>query len=719
MGVIRDMVMGNVVLLRHCRFQVGLVAGLSLIALDGAWAVAGSEHQTTNSHKEPPAFGLGVDETLNLTGGNFSPNSFPIAQTPVKKPQSVPSSPEVEQINLEVTGQKAPFVPSAAPTYVIPRQEIEQQRPRSASELLRTTPGFAINDYGFGADIHTGTFLRGFAINQSAFQINGRSFGSNVNTYHGGTDLNSIPVEAIERVEVKSGTAATLYGSEAFGGVVNIMTKQEPQTPRANAGVELGSYGLQRYRLSYGGTFDGVTLRLGYERFSNDNNYPVPIGAANRNPLTGKLVNGDTSIDNFFGQISQAIDKNNTLSFDAFKVASRRGLIYFGANPNNGTNLQYDRLNHDLTNIGATWVSKLAGDDSVITANLGFNQDFFNTYGPRNNVNQRLGTLDSRAILGRVEHRWRINPSYQLTWGTDIKSNNIDGTVFASDLNATFNTIAKKNRFEGALFALNTWYPIDKVQLEAGLRYTSTNDFGDYLNPTLGARWQITPEIAFRSSFAALQRNPGLDQLYVPDSIHGWLPNPNLRPERGTTWTAGFDINPTDNLQAQFTYFNSNFNNRLGIIGNQWQNVGVVNTNGLEAALKWRAMRDVTTFLTYTYTDAFIASSLTASEVGLQLSTIPYAVARAGVTYEANGWQATLGLSYSSGARRAVNAAPGVSSLTYSPAWASLDFNFRVPVTRNLAITVALENLTDVSYEKVNRLYQPGLTYRLGVQASF
>lgn len=108
--------------------------------------------------------------------------------------------------------------------------------------------------------------MRGFSINQSIYQINGRSFGSNVNTYHGGTDLNSIPVGAIETVKVTSGTSATLYGSEAFGGIINFITTTDPQPIKVNGGIELGSYGYQRYRIGYGGTANDVNFRLGYEQ---------------------------------------------------------------------------------------------------------------------------------------------------------------------------------------------------------------------------------------------------------------------------------------------------------------------------------------------------------------------------------------------------------------------------------------------------------------------
>jgi vitamin B12 transporter len=619
-----------------------------------------------------------------------------------------------EETEIRVTGKRSPFSPSSAPTYIIPKSEIEQQNPSTAAEILRNLPGFAINDYGFGADIHTGTFLRGFSINQSIFQINGRSFGSNVSTYHGGTDLNGIPADAIESVELTGGTSATLYGSEAFGGVINLTTKKDPQPLKATAGVEIGSYGYQRYRVGYGGTLDNVNFRLGYERFSTDNNYPVPVGAANRNPADGRLFNGDTRIDNFYGSVEFPLDPRNSFNLDAYKTASRRGLLYFGFP------LQRDRLDHDLLNIGATLTTKLGdGNDSILKTTIAFNQDFFNTYGP-SGAFFRTGSLDSKALSGRVESQWQISPTYKLTSGLDINSSSIRGDVFSNNPAFRVNTgVVSRDRSLVALFALNTLQLDDNFQLELGLRQNFTNDFGSYLNPTVGTRWNITTEIVFRNSFAVLQRNPGLDQLFVPDSIHNWLPNPNLIPEKGVAYTAGFDFNLSNSFTAQLTYFGSSLSDRLGIIAGRWENVGQVSTNGVEAALKLQITPEFSSFFNYTYTDAKVISSRTASEVGLQLATVPYSVAKLGINYNSNGYQANLFFNYYSGSRRAIFTATGVNPAEFSPAYLSLDFNAKVPLYKDLSLNLSLENLTDQSYEKTNRIFQPGLTYRIGLQASF
>ncbi|KAM3099161.1 TonB-dependent receptor plug domain-containing protein [Phormidesmis sp. 146-35] len=643
--------------------------------------------------------------SLLLITPEFQFSQLSLKATPLQVSQSDSDTPEEELVVEEKrrTG--------STPVYVIPAAEIEKQGADSLAEVLRGLPGFAINDAGFGADIHTGTSYRGASINQSIFMINGRPIGSNINTYHGATDLNAIPVGAIDRIELSSGTSATLYGSEAIGGVVNIVTKEGSRQSKFAGASQFGSFDESIYKGQFGGSVGELRYNFGYDRAKAENNYRVPVGAANRGP-DGRLFNGDSTKDNYFGNFILDLNARNSLTLDASKITSRRGLLYFGFP------LQRDRLDHDALNVGLSLSSKLgAGEDSNLRTTLAFNQDYFSTYGPAQGRFFRSGKLDSQAISARVEHDWRTSTNHTLRWGVDLKNSSLDGETLSNiprfiSLNETEN----RDQFHGALFALNTWQVTKGFQVDAGLRQNFNSQFGNYLNPSVGARWDASPAIAFRGSWVSVHRNPGLDQLYVFDTVHNWLPNPDLDPETGSSWTAGVDVRLTQNVTGQLTYFGSRLNDRLGIQAGRWANIGLVNTNGLEAALRWQVSRQWSTFLNYTYTDAKIE---TGAEKGLQLGLIPFSVGQMGIGYESNGWQLNLYASYYSGARRAFFNNFGDTSTDFSPAWVNLDLSARIPITQGLGLTIFIENLADRSYEKVNRIYQPGLTYRVGLQSTF
>jgi len=624
--------------------------------------------------------------------------------------QSDTSENDVIRIIVEEKKEEEKVEPASTPVYTIEAEEIRQQEADSVAEILRTSPGFAVNDAGFGADIHTGTYYRGASINQSVFLLNGRPIGSNINTYHGSTDLNSIPTGAIEKVELSSGTSATLYGSEAFGGVVNIVTKQGEDTPtRFNGLVQFGSYDHSNVQGQLSGSVGDVNYIFNYQNFEAENNYRVPIGAANRGP-DGRLFNGDTAVTNYYGKVGFDLNDRNSLSLDVSKVSSRRGLLYFGFP------LQRDRLDHDLLNAGLSWQAKLGeGDDSTLNTTVSFNQDYFSTYGPTQQTRYRTGSLDSRTFNARVDHDWQTGANHNLRWGLDLQNSLLTGEVESNVPQlVALNGTEDRDRLHTALFALNTWKLNQDLQVELGLRQNFNSEFGSYLNPSVGGRWEVSPTVAMRGSWVSVQRNPGLDQLYVFDTVHNWLPNPNLDPETGSSWTAGVDLQLASNLNAQMTYFGSRLDNRLGIQAGRWENIGLVNTNGLEAALRWQITPQWSSFVNYTYTDAEIQ---TGPERGLQLGLIPYSVGQLGIGYESAGWQVNLYANYFSGARRALFNTPGDSSEDFSPDWLRLDLGLRVPITRNLGFTAFLENLTDQTYERANRIYQPGLTVRVGLQS--
>ena len=627
---------------------------------------------------------------------------------------AAPTEPEEEIVGK---GQRERL--QSAPTYTIDQTDIQKQGANSVAETLKGLPGFAINDAGYAADIHTGTYYRGNSINQSVYLLNGRPLGTNVNLYHGNTDLNAIPVETIDKIELSSGSSATLFGSEAFGGVVNIVTKPGGGLPRFNGQTQFGSFDQQNYRGTYTGSLGNLDFALSYENYKAENNYQIPVGAANRD-ANGRLFNGDVNTSNYYSRLALALDPRNTISFDASKIASRKGLIYFGFP------LQRDRLAHDALNTGLTWKALVGGgSDSVLNTSIGFSQDYFHTYGPTGTAFFRDGTLDSRAFTARVDHDWQVNPAYNLRWGVDWRNEFLRGEADSTNPAVLrFNEEERRNRLNTALFALNTIKLSKAWQAELGLRQNFNGDFGSSLNPSVGLRWGGNSALALRGSWVSVRRIPGLDQLYVYDTVHNWLPNENLKPERGSSWSGGMDVKFSPGLTGQFTYFGSSLRDRIttqptligGQLLTQWQNLDKVNTNGAEVALQWQMTRQWKTFLNYTYTDARIASG---AEQGQQLALVPFSVGQVGVGYESNGWQVNVYANYFSGARRSIFNLPTDSVTEFSPAWVNVDLSARIPIARRLGLLVYLENLGGRTYERVNRLYQPGFTFRVGLTSNF
>ena len=683
---------------------------VSLLSLLVVVPVVAADHQNTVNSDIPSLNEIELP-TTNAELLTQQPAVNEVKQEPTPEPDLNPTNDP--DISIETIGEKD-ILPESTPTYVIEKAEIQKQGATSVADVLKKMPGFAINDVGHGADIHTGTYYRGASINQSVFLINGRPINTNISTYHGGTDLNSIPVEAIERVELYSGTAASLYGSSAFGGVVNIITKEGYGKPKLTGSAEFGSLNLNNQQVTYGGSTNKVKYNFSFERFFIDNRYLVPVGAANRD-TQGYLFNADTATSTYFGSVGIDLDPKNSLNLDVTTLSSRRGLIYFGFP------LQKDRLDHDGLNLGLSWKTRLGKEEnSNLTTTLGYNRDYFSTYGPTGATFYRTGILDTQQLKTRIDHEWKITPNNQLRWGLDLKNTDLIGDVISTNPDLiSKNEKEDRSVLNTALFAVNTWKISDALQADLGVRQNFDSQFGSYFNPSFGLRYAVNPAVALRGSWAGAQRNPGLDQLYVFDTVHNWNPNPNLKPETGSTWTAGIDMRLSENLLGQLTYFGNSLDNRLAVDSTTrtWTNIGLVDTNGLEAALQLKIAREWSTFLNYTYTDAQIK---TGTEKGLQLGLIPYSLLQTGIGYQNNGWQGNLYATYNSGSRRSIfpRNLPGERSTDFAPSFFNLDFSGRIPVSKNLGLTFYLENILGEQYERVNRIYSPGFTFRVGLNSS-
>ncbi len=656
-----------------------------------------------------------------------------------------PSAPESESVPKASSDENVPLfeprvkskqtAPSqTSPSYSIPKAEIQKKGAQNLGQTLRGAPGFAINDVGRGADIHTGTSYRGRSLNDSVILLNGRPLGNKISTYHGGTDLNALPVESIENVELSSGASSTLYGTEGgFGGVVNVIPREGVGPPQLNAKVEFGSLGQSDYRFSYGGSDDKVSYLFSFQDSTSENNYPVPFGSTNRDPANGRFFNSDTSLTSYAANVSLELDQRNTLSFDTTKIVSRKGLLYT-FNPLL-TTLNRDRLDHDGWNVGLSWKSLLTENgDSTLTTTLGYNQDYFSTYGPTGDLAaSRTGTLDTKQLTARVEHQLLTSNTNTLRYGIDLQNNQLIGTVTGTasgpNIRSGSNPTEDRSILNTSFFLLDTWNINRDLTMELGGRGSFDSQFGSYFTPSAGLRWAMSPSVAMRASWAGAQRNPGLDQLYVFDTVHNWLPNANLRPETGSSWNAGLDVQFSPDFTGKFTYYGSSITNRLSTqsagndpTGNpqsQWQNIGGIEVGGFESALKWQVAPQWATFLNYTYTDARVLSG---QDRGLQDGLIPYSVAQAGIGYQHEGWQANLIANYSSGSRRAFfeRQQAGESTRDFTAPFVTLDLTGRVPLSRTTAVNVYLENLGGASFERVNRIYTPpGIVYRMGLETTF
>ncbi|MBC1259315.1 TonB-dependent receptor plug domain-containing protein, partial [Trichormus variabilis] len=330
---------------------------------------------------------------------------------------------------------------STRPVYVITGEEMEAQGARTVREALRFLPGI-LGDGTVGTEVNalSGQFIRGSNTGQVLILLDGRPIN---NLGGGGFDLSEFTTNNIERVEVLPGGGSTLYGSDAIGGVINIVTRRPTEQITTETKVNFGSYGLNQQSIQNSGKSGDISWVVGYNRTQAQNNYRFRIPEAN---FEGTRRNNDALFNNFNVKLEANLGKRNTLTLSTLYLGKEQGVPggvpipfpQFGQgffNSLTENNRKYtDQVLTDLT-----WNSQLgSGDDSLLTARVYadfLNTRFDNRSGAITSQNRFDTKQDSYGI--QVTHNWNVAKNQTLVYGFDYRNTNVRNTTFNYGTNIT------------------------------------------------------------------------------------------------------------------------------------------------------------------------------------------------------------------------------------------------------------------------------------------
>lgn len=231
---------------------------------------------------------------------------------------------------------------SSSAVTVIPSAQIEKRGATGLTEALRGAPGLDLYETG-GPSAQTSVFLRGATPGQTLVLVDGVRIGDPSST-DGSVDLGGLVATDIERIEVLRGPQSALYGSDAMGGVIHIVTRKGEGRPRASLSLEGGSYGTGHLRarvsgsedrLWYAFAIDALTID-GHPRYGYRITRPLTIGDG-KTPLPplppndptkkggasarlGYRVNEDIAVEAGFFGYDSAIRFDNPYSFSAVDI---------------------------------------------------------------------------------------------------------------------------------------------------------------------------------------------------------------------------------------------------------------------------------------------------------------------------------------------------------------------------------------------------------------
>lgn len=502
-------------------------------------------------------------------------------------PTSVPPTPvlQLEPVVVTATRMETPLKEVAPAVTVVTQEDIQQQQANTVAEALRNVPGVEVEQQG-SRGTSTSVFIRGAEPDQTLVLIDGVKVNSVTLGYF---DFANLTTENVDRIEVLRGGGGTLYGSEAVGGVINIITKKGDGPLTANVSAEGGNGATHREVLSFSGSqgivgFSGAAAYIdtegfrpfndGYHNFSSNLRLdvsPIPQGA-----LRG-----------FFRYSSAEIGLYNNKN-------------YLGVPDPNARQLE------DFVLVKGEWEHAPVNSFSyrVAGAYVKDNQRFFDEKDQFDSNDFTVSRIPIERTIGEAQGNYSWHDLSITTFGfefeeqsANVRSNSNFGP---SAYNKARNNLAYY--LQERLRLLN-----EHLFLTTGFRVDDNEDFGTQVTPSWSLVYLI-PQTGtkLKGGYAEGFRAPNFNELFFPD-----FGNPSLKAEVSSEWDAGFEQDLWgQRFSLETVYFSRRVKGEIeGVLVSldpfkfEAQNLGRVDVQGVEVIPVLRLLPGLTLSGNFTFLD--------------------------------------------------------------------------------------------------------------------
>lgn len=563
-------------------------------------------------------------------------------------------------------------------TTVVDRAAIERSRAGTVADLLRTVPGVDVAQSGGPGGV-TSLFLRGANSNSALVLVDGVKVNS---PYFGGVDLSSLGTANVERIEVVRGPFSALYGSEALGGVIQVITRR--------AGAE-GLEGQAHLGLGSASAREG-----GVNASFRTGNLGVSAG------LRRGTIAGDLPNEFFEGtDLSAALDVQLTpdvkTGVTVRRESSRTGIPFSGATP---TPLRATTADTTLVSVP---FSLGLGPRTTLEASATYASDSPTYSDPDDPWGFTFSETQARRAGGRLvlSHASGAN---RVSVGTDLERTQVTnedsyGLQLDGLTTRTWSVFA-----EDRLSLAD-----DRLAITAGVRRDENDAFGSSTNPRVALSWRVSKAVRVRAAAGSAFRAPSTGELYYPFSG-----NPGLKPEESVSYEAGAEWTLVPGLALEASVFRSDVTDliRYDFASQRNVNVGRARMTGAEAVLSGSLTASTWARASYTWLDT------EDRDTGLPLLRRPKQRASMTVGGDLGRGASTELTGLWVGERDDVDAATYLR--VTNPAYFRLDAAVTGPrVLGGFSPFVRVTNLLDRDYEEVAGYPSPGRRFVAGVDVAF
>jgi vitamin B12 transporter len=599
---------------------------------------------------------------------------------------SAQNSETPETVVVTATRLPTPQAKVASSITVITAADIAAKQQQTLPDVLADVPGLNVLQSG-GPGGQTSVFMRGTDSNHVKVLVDGID-ASDPSSPTGTFDFGQFLTQDIDRVEILRGPQSGLYGSDAIGGVINIITKRGAGPLQATGDIEGGSFDTFNQSGTVGGSDDGFHYTGTVEHFSS--------GATPVTPLD-LLAPGEKRLDDSYNNVSAStkLGYDLTDNFDLGLVARY-------------TNSQLDTTGENyLTGFPDATQSHqgILQYDTRGTAHLVLADGFFE---------QTLGiayhSIDSTQASPDDPTAYYLGDRTKVDWQGNLKFSGDEILVLGAE-----------HEHDGIRAPISAGLDIDSgyAELEstlgnfyntAALRFDDNSNFGGK------ATWRIAPAYLIADTGTKLEgsvgtgfKAPTLSEMFQNFPSFGFYGNPNLQPESSLGYDLGFE-QPLfgEAVRLGATYYHNNISDLINATFTTYVNVGKAETDGVEAFAAWQILPTLNLRADYTFTENDLDQNL--------LLRRP----KNKGTLNAE-WQATDSLSFDAALLAVSSWIDGDRAFfTYvkAPGYMTADISANYKINAMFAVYGRVTNLFDANYQEPVGFLRPGRGFFAGLKAS-
>ncbi len=466
---------------------------------------------------------------------------------------------KLDGVVVSASGFSQQIKEAPASISVIKGEELTKDSFTSLHSIAQKVPG--VNVVGGEDGAASGISIRGMEKSQTLVLIDGKRVNSSsANPKGGAGDMNSNfipPAEAIERIEVIRGPMSSLYGSDAVGGVINIITKKDFSKFSGNVSIStminahkgIGDGRQGDFYLNLPLYKELFALQLwGYKKLRDEDNYKGGYQKSDKRNLSAKLWITPDEYNKFFILGSnEKHDYSRTVGKTADPDPRRRPL----------DNYDYEKKSYGVGYLGE--FDSLNADLSYIydeTQRTSLFDKFIPAKAKNHNFNSKFTTFFG---------------AHALTFGYDFHKQNVGTTFIVS--NASRNGLKDPKTYsmsEHAGFIEDEWQILDeKLFLTLGSRLTHNEFFGNHLSPRAYLVYNATDTLSLKGGVATGYKTPNVNQISpeVGTIQGGWrivdFGNKDLKPEKSTTYEVGAYYDNGADFRGSVTLFRNEFKDKI------------------------------------------------------------------------------------------------------------------------------------------------------------